>query len=501
MMEKRQVFINAIMVEIQIVVVSIVLIILYRFLLDTIGVEQLGIWSVVLATTSLTQVANLGLSGGVVKFVAKYISRGESENVSGVIQTATLSVATFVGIILLASYPLIKWLLRLVIPNQSLSLAFAILPYALLSLWIMLVSSIFQAGLDGYQRFDIRSLLIITGAIIHLLLCFVLAPTYGLIGVAYARVVQNIVILLCSWVLLRRYLPVLPFFPCSWDRKIFREIIGYGLNFQIISITIMLYDPITKGLLSKFGGLSMVGYYEMAHKMIQQFRGLIVSANQVLVPPIAALHEKTPEKIQSVYLGSYQLLFYLAFPLYSLVIICTPTISRLWIGHYENTFVIFGFLLAIGWLVNTLAAPAFFANLGIGKLRWNVIGHIAIAVLNAALGFVSGKLFGGLGVVIAWVISLAAGSSIVYISYHIEHKIPVIELLPKASRKIFIACLSGIILSAFVHKQYSQLVNIMQLNAMIFIPFAIVLSVFLWFHPLRNRVIGWITNDLFNRKT
>jgi O-antigen/teichoic acid export membrane protein len=500
MMEKRQVFINAIMVVIQIVVVSVVLIFLYRFLLDTIGVEQLGIWSVVLATTSLTQVANLGLSGGVVKFVAKYISREESENVSGVIQTATLSVATFVGVILLVSYPLVKLLIELVIPNESLSLALAILPYALVSLWIMLVSSIFQAGLDGYQRFDIRSLLLMVGAIIHLLLCFALAPTYGLIGVAYARVVQNILLLLGSWVLLRRYLPVLPFFPCSWDRKIFREIIGYGVNFQIISVTIMLYDPITKGLLSKFGGLSMVGYYEMAHKMIRQFRGLIVSANQVLVPPIAALHEKTPEKIQSVYLSSYQVLFYLAFPLYSSVIICTPIISRLWIGHYENMFVVFGSLLAIGWLVNTLAAPAFFANLGIGELRWNVIGHITIGVLNGGLGFLCGKLFGGLGVVVGWVFSLAVGSSIIYISYHIKHKIPAIELLPKASRKIFIACLLGVFLSAFIHKQYSHFVNIMQLSAMIFVPFAIVLSIFLWFHPLRNRVIGWITNDLLRKK-
>jgi len=68
-MQRRQILINAIMSVVQIVVIGIVLFILYRFLLNTIGVEQLGIWSLVLATTSVTQIASFGLSGSVVKFV------------------------------------------------------------------------------------------------------------------------------------------------------------------------------------------------------------------------------------------------------------------------------------------------------------------------------------------------------------------------------------------------------------------------------------------------
>ena len=77
-MQKRQIILNAIMSFIQIMVISGVLFILYKFLLNTIGVEQLGIWSLVLATTAVTQIANLGLSGSVVKYVAKYIARKEN---------------------------------------------------------------------------------------------------------------------------------------------------------------------------------------------------------------------------------------------------------------------------------------------------------------------------------------------------------------------------------------------------------------------------------------
>ena len=499
-MQKRRVLINAVMSSIQIVVISVVLFLLYKFLLKTIGVKQLGVWSLILATTSVTQIANFGLSGSIVKFVAKYIARREIENVSLVLQTATISISAMAGFILLIAYPFARWVLRLVISTESLELALSILPYAFFSLWVMMITSIFQAGLDGYQRIDIRSCLLMGGAILHLVLCLMLAPTYGLIGVAYARIIQNLVIFLSSWLLLKRYLPLLPVFPYKWNKGLFKEIIGYGINFQVISIASIFYDPITKALMSKFDGLSMVGYYEMASRMIQQFRALIVSANQVLVPAIANLKEKSPAKIQSVYLTTYQLIFYLSLPLFSMTIISAPIISELWIGYYENSFIVFGTLLAAGWFLNTLNSPAFFANLGVGELRWNVVSHIAIALLNTCLGFSLGLIYGGIGVVVAWVISLSLGSSIVYLSYHINHRIPLAELLPRESRIIVAACLSAIALAFIARHSLVNRLNAVELESLIFFLPLIVIFIPIWIHPMRKRVVKLILFEIINKE-
>ena len=487
-MQKRQVLINAIFSVIQIMVIGIVIFILYRFLLNTIGVKQLGIWSLILATTSVAQIANFGFSGSVVKFVAKYLARNENENVSAVIQTAVISLGSFVGLVLLISYPLIKKILSLVVPVESLPLAVSILPYALISLWLMMIFSVFQAGLDGYQRIDLRAMILMVSAALNLVLCFILAPTYGLMGVAYARVIQMSVTLLAGWVLLKRYirLPVLPY---MWNRALFGEIVKYGIKYQTISVTTLFYDPVTKALLSKFGSLSMVGYYEMANRMVQQFRGLIVSANQVLFPAIADLKEREPEKIRSIYRTSYQLLFYLALPLYSLIILSLPLISRFWIGHYEGVFVLFSIMLTVGWLLNTLNAPSYFAYLGIGELRWNVVSHIAIAILNLVSGFLLGLYFGGTGVVIAWVTSLTLGSSIIYLSYHINYKIPLAELLPRESRLILIICVLGTLLSLLTGQNESHTIAVPSL-------FILAVSIPFWLHPMRKRLMRWITKDL-----
>jgi O-antigen/teichoic acid export membrane protein len=498
-MQRKQILINAIMSVVQILVISGVLFVLYRFLLKTIGVEQLGIWSLVLATTAVSQIANMGLSGSVVKFVAKYVAKRESGNISAVIQTAALSVSVFMGCILLISYPIAKWILKLVIPYGSFHYALAILPYAFFSLWMTVICSIFQAGLDGYQRIDIRCMLLMGGAIFHLILCFILAPTHGLMGLAYARVIQNATILFSSWLFLKKYLPFCPIFPYKWNKTIFREIIGYGINFQIMSITRMFYDPITKALLSKFGGLAFVGYYEMANRMIRQLRDLIVSANGVLVPAIADLNEKTPEKIQSVYLTSYQLVLYLALPLCTLCLLSLPIVSQLWIGHYEKMFVMFGVLLSVSWCLNTLGAPASFVYLGLGDLRWNVVGHVVIALLNAGLGFLFGLLSNGIGVVVAWSVSLVSGSSIICLSYHIKYRIPLAELLPRASRWVIGVCLFGILSALLINHTFNHISDTVIVNGMIVFLFSLIIFFPLWFHPMRKRLTKWFIFELLNK--
>src|SRR5208283_5139573 len=88
----------------QVLVVSATLFVLYKVLLKTIGVKQLGIWSLVMATGSLTQLANLGIVGGVTKFVAKYVARDEHELASRVIETAVISLALSTGIVLAAAF-------------------------------------------------------------------------------------------------------------------------------------------------------------------------------------------------------------------------------------------------------------------------------------------------------------------------------------------------------------------------------------------------------------
>ncbi|MBN4054636.1 oligosaccharide flippase family protein [Nitrospira defluvii] len=493
-MQKRQILINVVMSVVQVIVVGGTLFVLYRFLINTVGVERLGVWSVVLATTSVANIANLGLSASVVKFVAKYLAHGDEKAVVGVIQTSVISIGVLIGLILLIAYPFAGWLLGMVLPIVNLEEALSILPYALLSLWITVISSILHSGLDGYQRIDHRSILLMAGAIIHLLLCFMLVPDYGLMGLAYARILQVGLILIGSWLMLKRHLHLLPAFPYRWNYKLFKEIVGYGLNFQVISICNMLYDPITKALLTKFGGLTMTGLYEMASRMVLQVRSLIVSSNQVLVPTFAELKETTPTLIHKVYKDSYRLILYVALPMFSVLIAVIPIISHLWIGYYEAIFVLFSSLLAFGWFINTLTAPAYFANLGTGDLRWNTTGHVTIAVLNIGLGWSLGNLYGGTLIVVSWVVSLIIGSLIVPVSYYYRHGLSLIELIPMESFGIGLASIGGLFTCFLSYHFLNNKMALLPVTSIIVFLFLTIIAFPLWVHPMRKRLTIVLNN-------
>lgn len=499
-MDKRRLLINAIMSLAQVVVIGAVLFILYRFLINTIGIEQLGIWSVVLATTSIASIANLGISGSVVKFVAKFIARGEKETVVSLVQTSAISTGILIGFVLLIAYPFATWLLSLVLPVVHVEEAISILPYALLSLWIAVIASVFQGALDGYQRVDTRSGLLMVGALIQLILCFLLVPTYGLMGLAYAQVAQACMVIIGSWLVLRRHLPLLPAVPYQWNLKLFKEMVGYGLNFQLISVSQMVYDPVTKALLTKFGGLVMTGFYEMASRMVLQLRALLVAANQVLVPAIADLQEKNKEIIQELYKDSYHLLLYIALLIFSAIIAFTPIISQLWIGRYENIFVFFSTLLAVGWFLNTINAPAYFANLGIGELRWNTISHVVIAVLNFCLGLILGNIYDGIGVIVAWVLSLVIGSFIISISYHCRHNIPIVELFPKESRSVGLASIGGLSVSLLLYNYLVGRIILPATTTIVFLAFFATVAIPFWVHPMRKRLTRMVSSQLLKRK-
>lgn len=495
-MQKSQIFKNAGMSTVQILIVTGSVFFLYRFLLETLGAEGLGIWSLVLASTSLTQAANMGISGAVVKFVAKYFTRDDQENINGIIQTALSSLAVAIGLALIIAYPLCTYILSKVMPSSRLPAALAILPHALFAIWIMMTGSVIQSGLEGIQRNDLGSISQVIGTLVYLVLCLLLVRRQGLVGLAWAKIIQNFFLVFLNYIFLKKSLPSISLFPLKWEKRLFREMIGYSATFQAMSLLNLLYDPMTRALISKFGGLSLVGYYEMAARMVTQLRSIIISANGVIVPVIAELQEKSPERVKHLYLTSYQILVYLALPSYSLLIVSIPLISEIWLGYYEPMFAILGSLLSVGWFLNILNGPAYFTYLGTGELRWNLLSTVVIAILNPLIGVILGMKYGAVGVVTAWVFALAVGSSIIFLSFHLKNGIPLREFLPKSSRLMATVCAFGIISSLLVQWLIEPPASREITNISLALGFLVLLSVSLWFHPIRYRLLSYFGDFL-----
>lgn len=408
---------NIVVPVIQVVISGVVLFVLYRFLYDQLGVSQIGVWSLIMAASSVSRIGELGLSAGVVRFVAQALGQNDEQRAAHVVQTTAITLGGAIGLALLAFYPLASTLLHYLLPQDQIAIALDIVPLAMGSIWLMVMTSVFSGGLDGCLRMDLRSMLMAGSHVLYLGLAFLLVPRFGLEGIAWAQLVQYGLLATSLWILLRAQLKSLPWIPLHWKKLLLIEMFGYGLRFQVITIVNMLFDPMVKVLMGKFGGLEALGLYEMANRLVLQCRGIIIEASRFMVPTVAALQRSKPEENKQLFNKAYNLNFYVSIFFYSLLGIFTTIISNLWLGHHQETFILFVLLLCIGWFGNTIIGPSYFSNLGSGHLRDNMISHVLSSLISLSTGAGFGYMFGGTGVAVGMVLGLLGGGLFLLVTH------------------------------------------------------------------------------------
>jgi len=441
-LSSKKLTINALSAVIQVVFTALLYFFLYKYLLSTIGVEQLGVWSLILSFSSIANLANLGMTSGLVKFVAEYILEKDKSKLGKLIFTSILSMGILFGILSLIIFLGSQFFLSYVIDKNFLNIALEILPYSLASLSINAIGGVFTSVLEGHQKNYIRNFIYIASGIIMFGGTVILTPRYDLEGVAMAQLIQSVFIFITALIFVIKINPDNQFKYWKWSTKSFKELFNYGYKFQLVSVSQLLYEPATKLLLSKFGGLVLLGHYEMATKAANQFRALLTNANQVVVPVVAEKAKLGGTSfLQEFYIRMNRILLLFNLPLSTVLIISSPFISLIWIGSFNYDFIFSMIALTASGFINVMCGPAYFSSMGEGKLNVLVMVHVGMAIVNILLGMLLGHFVGGYGIILAWAIAISAGSIVVVLNYNRTLNIKLRDVFQKEEIKLFLLSL------------------------------------------------------------
>jgi O-antigen/teichoic acid export membrane protein len=421
-----------------VLVSGVSLFLVYRYLLKTIGAEQLGIWSVVLAGASIAKVSELGMGGSITKFVATYRAEEKTEKAAVILETAFLSVSLIMGAIVVLSYPLFAMIVKWAVPIEQHSKALELLPWGLASIWFSTTMSIPQAGLDACSRFDQRNKIQIIMSCSYVGALVVVVPRFGLLGIAYCQVMQSMLTAAISYFLLRRNIRELRWVPTRWSYSHFREIIPFAATVQLGTLSALFFEPITKAMLSKWGGLSAAAYYEMASQMIAKFRAVMIAANQVITPIVSRLNVVDSGEILWTYTRHYRLTWAFSVPAYTILLIFLYPICQFWIGAMNSVFIEFCVALSVGYWFATINGPAYFTNLGTGDAKSNTLSLLVTGVINPFSTYLLGSFYGGTGVVLGSVSSLVFGAVLLIYMFHQKMKIGVKSMMPSESKVLLV---------------------------------------------------------------
>lgn len=446
-MSLRRLSRNAFAAMLQVLASAVLLFLLYRFLLRQLGPAQLGVWSLVVASSAVARLGELGIGGGVTRFVARDLGAGEGERAVATIGTSALAIGALIGVFCLVLQPVLHAALgRLITDPLLLEAAQRLLPWALAALWLGSVAQVFLSALDACQRGDLRVAISVVATAAQLGLAYLVVPVRGLDALGPVQLAQaglTAVLGLVTLAATLRY-PLRKWFVP--DRERFGAIIRYGGSLQVSSLVQLLFEPAVKVLLTHFGGLAFTGYYEAASRAVMQCRAVVVAAYQMLVPYLAhrlgggALDSR---QVTSAYRSARAILIVVSVPYFALIAAALPLLLTVWLGRVDNDFVTIGLICLAGWAINTMTVPAYMLFTATGRLRWVVLSHFLTGILNLVLGGTAGWLFGGIGVAAGAMVALAIGSAVVPVAFHREYEIPPGEFIPSGSTMLLLTSVLG----------------------------------------------------------
>lgn len=423
-MSRQRLARNAGFSVIQVIVSALALLIMYRLLMQTLSIAEIGLWSLVVGSTAIARLSEMGLGAGVMRFVAADLGAGAPERAARTIGAAAAVVALLVGLIALLSQPfLLTYLLKLT-PLSLHQAVGVLLPAALLGVVLAAVGNVFSVSIDGAQRMDIRAVLQMFGSLVQLGATWFVLPRWGLLGLGWVQIAQAVFLLVASaitvLVLLRR--PLRDYL--GFEAPRLKELFRYGGGMQISAIAQLLSEPLLKVLLTSFSGLSLVGYFDIANRIILQFRSVIIAAYNALVPHVAAVSGKEVidlQRLRLIYFEAVSMLLFFVLPYFACIAASLPLALTLWKGKFDQRLLAVALIQLGAWLFNLLTPPSYTLYLGIGRLRWTMLSHALIAALTLILGVLFGWLWGGTGALVGGAIALAAGSLAVPMAFHHEY--------------------------------------------------------------------------------
>jgi len=384
------------------------------YVLHRLGPVQFGVWALTGVFTSLISLADFGIARALVKFVAELNARQQPARINESVNTALMLLIALGLLVCLLCLGLQWWLIEKLfrLPEALWPEAHFIFTVIIVVTTLELIMGVFRALLDGLQRMDINNgLAMLEQSLGALGTVIMLWAGYGLRGLA----VKSLFIAVLSWALyllvVRRLQPDLAIHPRYFRRERARALFGFGMNFQVVNLVVLVIEPLNKTLLSRFLSLEFVTYYEIANRLLSPLISLFQALAQALYPAaseLGATHRR--EVMGALHRYSVRYMAFAAWPIYSLVILLAGPLLTLWIGPGYTVSATALQLLAAAWLVSALATPAYVIAQGIGKPRLSTFASITTGVGSAIGSLALVTVIGFYGLIAANALAVAGGA-------------------------------------------------------------------------------------------
>lgn len=358
-----------------------------RVVLNTLGVEDFGIYSVVGGVVGMFVFINNSMSSATQRYITFALGKGDKNRLQTVFST-TLQIHSLIAVIIvLLGETVGLWFLynKMQIPAERMDAALWVMQCSIVSMVVMIVSVPYNADVIAHEKMSAFAYISILEVVLKL------AIVYLLLVFSYDKLILYAILILMIQILIRfcysiycnkhfeetRYKHV-------WDKKLFKEMTGFAGWSLFGNMAGVLFGQGLNMLLNVFFGPVVNAARAVAVQVqgaIQQFVGNFQTAlNPQITKTYAAgeLNEMHRLMFRSARFSFY-LLFFLSLP----VLYETDFILTIWLKIVPENAVAFLRIMICTSLIYTIANPLIIANQATGRVMkyQAVCGTILLLIL------------------------------------------------------------------------------------------------------------------------
>lgn len=367
-----------------------------RVVLQTLGVDDFGIYSVVAGFVTMLGFLNSAMSSATQRFLAFELGKSGEKDVRGIF-SMSLNIHVLIALfVLVLGETLGLWFVKtqMTIPADRMMAAEWVFHFALLSFMVTIISVPYHALIIAHERMSVFAWVSIIDVLLKLLIVFMLG-WFGMDKlILYA--VLSLAVVFIVFMVYRTYCKSRfeeSRFRLYWDKKLFNIMLSYtGWNLWGNVASVMSGQGINV-LLNIFFGPSVNAARAIAMQVSAALNSFVQNLQVAINPQIIksyAAGDMTYMHRLVCYGAKYN--FFVLFILSMPVLINTELILKTWLGTVPEYAATFLQLIIINILIDSISAPLMTSAQATGKIRLyqSVVGGILL--LNVPLSYLLLKL-------------------------------------------------------------------------------------------------------------
>lgn len=493
---------NTLLLYIRMILIMIISLFTSRVNLQSLGVEDFGIYNVVGGVVAMFSVISGTLSTAISRFITFELGRGRGKRLNMVFSTSVTFQVLLAIVLVIAAEILGIWFLenKMVIPANRLEAATWVMHLSIITFAINLISVPYNAAIIAHERMKAFAYVSLFEVVVKLAICYYLfiSPYDRLIIYGFLLFMLSCIIRTLYGVYCKRN-----FEECTYhfvfDKTLVRQISIYcGWNF-IGSSAAILRDQGVNIVINVFCGPMVNAARAIASQVNNAVNGFVTNFMTALNPQITKSYASGDISYMTLLvLRGSRFAFYLLLLLEMPILLETDQMLSLWLKRYPDHTVNFVRLILLFAMSESLSHTLIASVCATGKIRNLQISSGLIQLLNFPVSYA--LLYYGFQpettMIASVFISQCCFMARLFIA-HLQIGIPILVYLKDVYLRIIIVSFSALIIPLIIH----LIMDISILRFFVVVPLSMIsVMIMVWFLGCNQDERKFIINKIRKHK-